>query len=102
MRVDSVDQVLTRGDVVTVEVTEVDTERGRVGLKLVSKSENGAEITAEAIGARYKEQFPNAGQGGGQRPPRDGDRSGGGGRERGGDRRRRHSGGGGGSAPSSD
>ena len=37
VRVDSVDQVLTRGDVVTVEVTEVDTERGRVGLKLVSK-----------------------------------------------------------------
>ena len=75
VRVDSVDQVLTRGDVVTVEVTEVDTERGRVGLKLVSKTENGAEITAEAIGVRYKEQFPNAGQGGGQRPPRDGDRS---------------------------
>ncbi len=64
VRVESVDQVLTRGDVVTVEVTEVDTERGRVGLKLVSKTENGAEITAEAIGARYKEQFPNAGQGG--------------------------------------
>ena len=81
VRVDSVDQVLTRGDVVTVEVTEVDTERGRVGLKLVSKTENGAEITAEAIGVRYKEQFPNAGQGGGQRPPRDGERSGGGGRE---------------------
>ena len=64
VRVDSVDQVLTRGDVVTVEVTEVDTERGRVGLKLVSKQENGAEVPAETIGARYKEQFPNAGQGG--------------------------------------
>jgi polyribonucleotide nucleotidyltransferase len=81
VRVDSVDQVLTRGDIVTVEVTEVDTERGRVGLKLVSKQENGTEVPAEAIGARYKEQFPNAGQGGGQRPPREGDRSGGG-RER--------------------
>ena len=76
VRVDSVDQVLNRGDIVTVEVTEVDTERGRVGLKLVSKTENGAEVSAEAIGIRYKEQFPNAGQGGGQRPPRDGDRSG--------------------------
>ena len=75
-------------------MTEVDTERGRVALKLVSKTENGAEITAEAIGVRYKEQFPNAGQGGGQRPPRDGDRSGGGGRDRG--ERRRRSGGGGG------
>ena len=93
VRVDSVDQVLNRGDVITVEVTEVDTERGRVGLKLVSKSENGAEISAEAIGARYKEQFPNAGQGG-SRPPRDGDRSGGGGRERSGERRRRSGGGG--------
>ena len=47
VRVDSVDQVLNRGDVVTVEVTEVDTERGRVGLKLVSKTENGAEVSAE-------------------------------------------------------
>ena len=98
MRVDSVDQVLTRGDVVTVEVTEVDTERGRVGLKLVSKTEDGVEVTAEAIGIRYKEQFPNAGQGGGSRPPRDGERSGGGGRDRGGERRR-HSGGGGGNRP---
>jgi transcriptional accessory protein Tex/SPT6 len=69
--------VLTRGDIVTVEVTEVDTERGRVGLKLVSKQENGTEVPAEAVGARYKEQFPNAGQGGGQRPPREGERSGG-------------------------
>jgi polyribonucleotide nucleotidyltransferase len=91
VRVDSVDQVLTRGDIVTVEVTEVDTERGRVGLKLVSKTENGAEVSAEAIGVRYKEQFPNAGQGGGQRPPRDGDRSGS--REPSGQRRRRSGGG---------
>ena len=68
-------------------MTEVDTERGRIALKLVSKTENGAEITPEEIGARYKEQFPNAGQGG-SRPPRDGDRSGGGGRERSGERRR--------------
>ena len=91
-RIDSVDQVLQKGDIVAVEVTEVDTERGRIALSLVSKTEDGVEITAEQIGARYREQYPNAGQGG-DRPPR----SEGGGPRRDGDRnRRRRPGGGGG------
>ena len=81
VRIDTVDQVLARGDLVSVEVVEVDTERGRIGLKLVSKTEDGVEITPEQIGVRYKEQYPNAGQGGGgaDRPPR----TGGGGGDRG-------------------
>ena len=45
VRVDSVDQVLTRGDVVTVEVTEVDTVSAAASAPAVSKTENGAEIT---------------------------------------------------------
>ncbi len=93
VRIDTVDQVLSRGDLVAVEVVEVDTERGRIGLKLVSKTEDGVEITPEQIGARYKEQYPNAGQGGGggaDRPPRDGRGGGGGDRgERRGPRRPR-------------
>ena len=93
VRIDTVDQVLSRGDLVAVEVVEVDTERGRIGLKLVSKTEDGVEITPEQIGVRYKEQYPNAGQGGGggaDRPPRDGRGAGGGDRgERRGPRRPR-------------
>jgi polyribonucleotide nucleotidyltransferase len=103
VRIDTIEQVLSKGDIVSVEVTEVDAERGRIALKLVSKQENGSEITPEQIGTRYKEQYPNAGQGGGDRGDR-GDRGGyrehregagvgGGGRPR--HRRRGGSGGGG-------
>jgi polyribonucleotide nucleotidyltransferase len=96
VRIDSIEQVLSRGDIVTVEVTEVDTERGRIALRLVSKREGDGEVTAEQVGARYKEQFPNAGQGG-DRPPRDrGDRGDRGDREGGGGYRPRRRGGGGG------
>jgi polyribonucleotide nucleotidyltransferase len=98
VRIDSIEQVLSRGDIVTVEVTEVDTERGRIALRLVSKREGDGEVTAEQVGARYKEQFPNAGQGG-DRPPRDrGDRGDRGDREGGGGYRPRRRGGGGGGA----
>jgi len=80
-RISSADQVLDRGDIVNVEVTEVDTDRGRIGLKLVAKIEDGAEVSPETIGERYKEQYPNGGgDGGGERGER-------GGRDRG--RRRR-------------
>jgi len=77
-RISSADQVLDRGDLVTVEVTEVDTDRGRIGLKLVAKHEDGVEITPEQVGERYKEQYPD---GGGDRPER-GDRGDRGGRRR--------------------
>ncbi len=81
-RISSADQVLARGDIVSVEVTEVDTDRGRIGLKLVSKFEDGVEISPETIGERYKEQFPDGG--GDDRGDRGGDRG-----DRGGRRGRR-------------
>ena len=79
VRIDSADQVLQRNDVVSVEVTEVDADRGRIALKLVAKHEDGVEVTPAEIGERYKEQFPNAGQrsdreGGGGRGDGDRDR----------------------------
>ena len=43
-RISSADQVLDRGDIVTVEVTEVDTDRGRIGLKLVAKQIGRAHV----------------------------------------------------------
>ncbi len=81
-RISSADQVLARGDIVSVEVTEVDTDRGRIGLKLVSKFEDGVEVSPETIGERYKEQFPDGG--GDDRGDRGGDRG-----DRGGRRGRR-------------
>ena len=80
-RIASADQVLDRGDIVTVEVTEVDTDRGRIGLKLVSKHEDGREVLPEEIAERYKEKYPDGG--GGDREDR-GDRG-----DRGGRRGRR-------------
>jgi polyribonucleotide nucleotidyltransferase len=62
VRIDSADQVLQRNDLVSVEVTEVDADRGRIALKLVAKHEDGEEITPQQVGERYKEQYPNAGQ----------------------------------------
>ena len=56
-----------RGDLVSVEVTEIDPERGRIALKLVCKHEDDVEITPEVIAPRYHEKFPNAGQGGERR-----------------------------------
>jgi transcriptional accessory protein Tex/SPT6 len=91
VRIESADQVLQRNDIVSVEVTEVDVDRGRIALKLVAKHEDGVEVTPQEIGERYKEQFPNAGQrsSGGDRGDRDGE-----GGDR--DRRRRRGGRGGG------
>ena len=86
-RVDSVEDVLSRGDEINVRVVEVDRERGRIGLRLAEDPEI-AGLTIEeltAVGA--------GGGGGGGRPSRDGGaRSGGAGRRNG----REGSGGGGG------
>jgi polyribonucleotide nucleotidyltransferase len=73
-RIASADQVLDRGDLVTVEVTEVDADRGRIGLKLVAKHEDGREVQPDEVAARYREQYPDGGgDGGGDRGDR-GDR----------------------------
>ncbi len=75
-RISSADQVLDRGDLVNVEVTEVDTDRGRIGLKLVAKLEDGVEVSPETIGERYKEQYPDGGGDSGRDRGDRGDRGG--------------------------
>src|SRR4026208_153062 len=40
-RVAHIEDVITRGDVLDVKVLEVDKQRGRIGLKLIAKHENG-------------------------------------------------------------
>jgi polyribonucleotide nucleotidyltransferase len=85
-RVDTVEDVLNKGDEVHVKVVEVDRERGRIGLRLAEDPD---------IAGKSKEELVAVGNGGGGgRPPRDRgprpERSGGG--DRGGDRGRRGSG----------
>ena len=70
VRIDSVDQVLQRGDIVAVEVTEVDTERGRIALKLVSKTEDDAEVTPEADRRALQGAVPERRPGPAERRPR--------------------------------
>ncbi len=81
-RLASAEQVLARGDHVRVSVTEVDKDRGRVGLTLLAKlNDAGGETTPEQLVA-VAEANPA--------PERsESDRPRGGGRDRGGDRGRR-------------
>ncbi len=57
-RVAHIEDVLTRGDVVDVVVQEVDKERGRIGLKLVAKHENGGLVQPEELIERAKNAPP--------------------------------------------
>ncbi len=79
-RVDTVEDVLNKGDEIHVRVVEVDRERGRIGLRLASDPDIAGKTVEElaAVGN---------GGGGGSRPPRDRGPRGGG--DRGGDRWRR-------------
>jgi polyribonucleotide nucleotidyltransferase len=84
-RVGHIEDVIERGDVLDVLVQEVDKERGRIGLKLVAKHENGSLVQPEELIERAKNAPPRERE---ERPPRDGDRRGGrggrgGGRDRG-------------------
>jgi polyribonucleotide nucleotidyltransferase len=79
-RVGHIEDVISRGDVLDVLVQEVDKERGRIGLKLVAKHENGALVEPAELIERAKDAPPRERS---ERPPR---RDGGGGR--GGDRGR--------------
>jgi polyribonucleotide nucleotidyltransferase len=80
-RVGHIEDVIVRGDVLDVIVQEVDKDRGRIGLKLVAKHENGNLVQPEELIERAKDAPP--------RPPEEerprGDRRGGrsGGRDRG-------------------
>jgi polyribonucleotide nucleotidyltransferase len=81
-RVDTVEDVLNKGDEIHVRVYEVDRERGRIGLRLAEDP--------DVLGKSKDELVAAGAASGGGRPPRGGggggDRNGGGGRDRGGDR----------------
>jgi polyribonucleotide nucleotidyltransferase len=76
-RVAHIEDVISRGDVLDVIVQEVDKMRGRIGLKLVAKHENGGLVQPEELIERAKAAPPRERS---ERPPRDGERRGGGGR----------------------
>ncbi|MBA2360581.1 MAG: polyribonucleotide nucleotidyltransferase [Actinobacteria bacterium] len=84
-RVGHIEDVISRGDVLDVVVQEVDKDRGRIGLKLVAKHENGSLVQPEELIERAKDAPERPRE---ERPPRrDGARGGrsgpGGGRDRG-------------------
>ena len=79
-RVAHIEDVMSRGDVVDVLVQEVDKARGRIGLKLVHKHEDGRLVEPEELIERAKNAPPRPPEE--ERPRRDGDR-GRGGRDRG-------------------
>jgi polyribonucleotide nucleotidyltransferase len=57
-RVGHIEDVITRGDVLDVLVQEVDKERGRIGLKLIAKHENGNMVQPEELIERAKSAPP--------------------------------------------
>ncbi len=81
-RVGHIEDVMARGDVLDVVVQEVDKARGRIGLKLVAKHEDGRMVQPEELIERAKNAPPREPEP--DRPRRDNDRRGGrGGRDRG-------------------
>jgi polyribonucleotide nucleotidyltransferase len=93
-RIDTVEEVLNKGDEITVKVVEVDRERGRIGLRLAEDPEvagkNKEELAAVAAAenGRSRERPPREGgrdrdRGGRDRGPRGGGGGGGGDRDRG-------------------
>jgi polyribonucleotide nucleotidyltransferase len=75
-RVGHIEDVLARGDVLDVVVQEVDKARGRIGLKLVAKHEDGKMVSPEELVERAKDAPPREPRE--ERPRRDGDRGRGG------------------------
>ena len=76
-----IEDVIQRGDTLDVVVQEVDKARGRIGLKLVNKHEDGKLVSPEELVERAKSAPPREPRE--ERPRRDGDRRGGrGGRPR--------------------
>jgi polyribonucleotide nucleotidyltransferase len=69
-RVDTVEDVLNKGDEINVRVVEVDRERGRIGLRLADDPEIAGKSVEELA------TVSGGGGGGGSRPPRSGDRNG--------------------------
>jgi polyribonucleotide nucleotidyltransferase len=77
-RVGHIEDVIARGDVLDVIVQEVDKARGRIGLKLVAKHEDGRMVQPEELIERAKDAPPRPPEE--DRPRRDDRRGGGGGR----------------------
>jgi polyribonucleotide nucleotidyltransferase len=73
-RVAHIEDVITRGDVLDVKVLEVDKARGRIGLKLVAKHEDGALVQPEELIERAKAAPPREPR---EERGRDGERRGG-------------------------
>ena len=80
-RVGHIEDVMARGDVVDVIVQEVDKARGRIGLKLVAKHEDGRLVQPEELIERAKDAPPRPPEE--DRPRRDDRRGRGGGGGRG-------------------
>jgi polyribonucleotide nucleotidyltransferase len=57
-RVGHIEDVIERGDVLDVLVQEVDKARGRIGLKLIAKHENGSLVQPEELIERAKNAPP--------------------------------------------
>ncbi len=80
-RVGHIEDVMARGDVVDVIVQEVDKARGRIGLKLVAKHEDGKLVQPEELIERAKDapprppEEPRGDRGGDRRGGRSGERS---------------------------
>jgi transcriptional accessory protein Tex/SPT6 len=74
-RVNHIEDVIQRGDVLDVLVQEVDKARGRIGLKLVLKHENGSTVSPEELIERAKNAPPREPR---EERPRDRDRGRGG------------------------
>jgi polyribonucleotide nucleotidyltransferase len=72
-RVAHIEDVISRGDVLDVKVAEVDKARGRIGLKLVAKHENGGLVQPEELIERAKTAPPRERE----ERPRNDDRRGG-------------------------
>jgi polyribonucleotide nucleotidyltransferase len=72
-RVAHIEDVISRGDVLDVQVLEVDKARGRIGLKLVAKHENGSLVQPEELIERAKSAPPRERE----ERPRNGERRGG-------------------------
>jgi polyribonucleotide nucleotidyltransferase len=66
-RVGHIEDVISRGDTLDVVVQEVDKERGRIGLKLVAKHENGSLVQPDELIERAKDAPPRERT---ERPPR--------------------------------
>ncbi len=78
-RIARMEDVIERGDVLDVVVQEVDKERGRIGLRLIAKHENGRLVSPEELVERARAAAARS-RGGEERPRRE---------ERGGEQRRR-------------